>query len=140
MLPDEPKKLVELAAEQGMSVEEFQEMEKKKTEGTMEATDVYHMMGFSEKELDKFDEIFCAIDVDKSNFISPSELLKFFTIEDSEFGARVFRMMDDSGDQQIDFKEFVCMIFLFCSVSEQHFNEFAFSLYDTDGISYPGAG
>ena len=42
-------------------------------------------------------------------------------------------MMDDSGDQQIDFKEFVCMIFLFCSVSEHHFNEFAFSLYDTDG-------
>ena len=41
--------------------------------------------------------------------------------------------MDDSGDQQIDFKEFVCMIFLFCSVSEHHFNEFAFSLYDTDG-------
>eukprot|EP00944_MAST-04C_sp_MAST-4C-sp1_P012699 g12699.t1 len=127
------QKLVELAAEQGMSVEEFQEMEKKKTEGTMEATDVYHMMGFNEKELDKFDEIFCAIDVDKSNFISPSELLQFFTIEDSEFGARVFRMMDDSGDQQIDFKEFVCMIFLFCSVSEHHFNEFAFSLYDTDG-------
>ena len=90
VLPDEPKKLVELAAEQGMSVEEFQEMEKKKTEGTMEATDVYHMMGFNEKELDKFDEIFCAIDVDKSNFISPSELLQFFTIEDSEFGARVF--------------------------------------------------
>jgi ankyrin repeat protein/Ca2+-binding EF-hand superfamily protein len=127
------QKLVELAAEQGMSVEEFQEMEMKKKTGTMEATDVFHIMGFSEKELDRFDEIFCSIDVDKSNFISPAELLKYFTIEDSEFGNRVFQMMDDSGDQQIDFKEFVCMMFLFCSVSKQHFNEFAFSLYDRDG-------
>ena len=127
------QKLVELAAEQGMTVEEFQNMETKKKTGTMEATDVFHIMGFTEKELDKFDEIFCQIDVDKSNFISPQELLKFFTIEDSEFGNRVFQLMDDSGDQQIDFKEFVCMMFLFCSVSKQHFNEFAFSLYDRDG-------
>ena len=81
-----------------MTVEEFQNMETKKKTGTMEATDVFHIMGFTEKELDKFDEIFCQIDVDKSNFISPQELLKFFTIEDSEFGNRVFQLMDDSGD------------------------------------------
>ena len=84
------QKLVELAAEQGMSVEEFQEMEKKKTEGTMEATDVYHMMVSARRSWTNSMKFLCAIDVDKSSLISPSELLQFFTIEDSEFGARVF--------------------------------------------------
>ena len=90
-------------------------------------------MNFSAKDLDKFDEIFCRIDVDKSNFISPGELLSHFKIQGTPFAKRIFSMMDDSGDEQIDFKEFVCMMWLFCSVSKDHFVEFAFSLYDKDG-------
>ena len=62
--------LAQKAAELGMDVEEYKNMEKKTKEGSLEADDVYKIMNFSKKDLDKFDEIFCRIDVDKSNFLS----------------------------------------------------------------------
>jgi ankyrin repeat protein/Ca2+-binding EF-hand superfamily protein len=123
----------EKAAEMGLDVEAYRQLQQKSEAGTLEADDVYHMMNFSEKDLDKFDEIFCNIDTDKSNFISPGELLNYFSINDTPFATRIFSMMDDSGDQRIDFKEFVCMMWLFCTVSEHQFVHFSFSLYDKDG-------
>jgi hypothetical protein len=99
--------LAQKAAELGMDVEDYKTLEIKTEEGTLEADDVYKLMNFSPKDLEKFDDIFCRIDLDKSNFISPGELLSHFQIQGTPFATRIFSMMDDSGDEQIDFKEFV---------------------------------
>jgi hypothetical protein len=54
-------------------------------------------------------------------------------MEATPFACRVFAMMDDSGDNCVDFEEFCSMLTLFCSISKDSLVAFAFSLYDTDG-------
>ena len=120
----EAKAAAEKAAEAARKADE---------EGAEDAHQFFRKLGLSEKDLGEFRKIFDKIDDDKSDEITASELFMFLGIEATPFANRVFAMMDDSGDNTVDFEEFCSMLTLFCSISESGFNAFAFSMYDADG-------
>ena len=108
-------------------------LKKANEEGAEDAYTFFHKLGLSEKDLGSFREVYDKIDDDGSEEITASELFMFLGIEATPFATRVFSMMDDSGDNSVDFEEFCSMLTLFCSISQTGFNAFAFSMYDSDG-------
>jgi Ca2+-binding EF-hand superfamily protein len=52
------------------------------------------------------------------------------------FAETAFLLMDADGSGEIDFKEFVCSLWNYCSFDEIGLFKFAFSLYDSDQSMY----
>jgi Ca2+-binding EF-hand superfamily protein len=53
--------------------------------------------------------------------------------EDTPFASRVFTLFDYDGSGQIDFGEFVSVLWNFCTFTRYGLLALAFNLYDTDG-------
>ena len=122
----------ELAA-RAREEEEAAELKRIEEEGAETAEELFTKLGVTDKELLKFQNIYEKIDDDGSEEITANELFDYLGMEATPFAIRVFSLMDDSGDNAVDFEEFCAMLTLFCSISKDSLVSFAFSLYDTDG-------
>ena len=78
-------------------------------------------------------EVYCKIDQDLSGEIATWELLEFLHLERTKFTKRIFRMFDEDGSGQIDFREFTVSLWNYCTLGKPALIMFAFDLYDRDG-------
>ena len=67
----------------------------------------FERLYLSEDELARLFEIYVKIDQDYSGEISTWELLEYLRLERTKFTKRIFRIFDEDGSGQIDFREFV---------------------------------
>jgi len=87
----------------------------------------------SEDDLSRLFEVYCKIDQDLSGEIATWELLEHLRLERTKFTKRIFRMFDEDGSGQIDFREFVVSLWNYCTLGKPALIMFAFDLYDRDG-------
>jgi Ca2+-binding EF-hand superfamily protein len=73
------------------------------------------------------------MDKDQSNELDLDEFYRHFKLTRTPFADRVFSIMDENGSGEIDFREFVCCIWNYCSYDMRSLVKFAFSLMDLDG-------
>lgn len=76
---------------------------------------------------------FCEIDVDNSGEIDIEEFYQFFKLSRTSFSDRCFTIMDKDGSGAIDFCEFVCCVWNYCSYDLPGLVKFAFGMFDLDG-------
>ena len=76
---------------------------------------------------------FVKIDQDLSGEISTWELLEFLHLERTKFTKRIFRIFDEDGSGQIDFREFCMSLWNYATLGKNQLIMFAFDLYDNDG-------
>ena len=93
----------ELAAKQAAE-QEAADRKRIEEEGAETATELFEKLGITDKELLKFEKIYNKIDDDGSEEITANELFDYLGMEATPFACRVFSMMDDSGDNAVDFE------------------------------------
>ena len=93
----------------------------------------FRKLQLSDATIQRFFNKFNDIDADGSGEVSLDEFYGFFAIARSPFGDRVFTMLDLDKSGAIDFREFVCCMWNFCTYEVDTFIEFAFRMYDLDG-------
>jgi Ca2+-binding EF-hand superfamily protein len=67
-------------------------------------------LGFSKSEVDELYTVFVGMDRDNSHEISRDEFLRGMTVESTMFMRAVFGIMDMDGSGELNFLEFVCII------------------------------
>ncbi|GMH75286.1 hypothetical protein TL16_g06709 [Triparma laevis f. inornata] len=87
----------------------------------------------SNNDLNRLFDVYCKIDQDFSGEISTWELLEYLHLERTKFTKRIFRIFDEDGSGQIDFREFVIALWNYCTLGKPALIMFAFDLYDQDG-------
>lgn len=80
----------------------------------------------------KFYTIFCKIDNDKSGAVSIGEFMAHFDVHPTDFGTRVFSVMDVDLSGQLDFIEFIGSVMNYCSYDSRQLLKYAFDLFDGD--------
>ena len=98
-----------------------------------ESMETFKSLGLSAIQIDKFYSTFRAIDGDNGGDIDMHEFYVFFDLEESPFVDRTFGLFDRDDSGKIDFEEFVCAVWNFCTTSTEMLIPFAFNLYDLDG-------
>lgn len=93
----------------------------------------FRKLQLSDTTIQRFYNKFNDIDADGSGEVTLEEFYGFFAIDRSPFGDRVFTMLDLDKSGSIDFREFVCCMWNFCTYEVDTFIEFAFRMYDLDG-------
>jgi serine/threonine-protein phosphatase 2B regulatory subunit len=79
-------------------------------------------------ELSQLFAVYCKIDIDRSGDITTWELLEHLHLERSRFTKRIFRIFDEDGSGQIDFREFVIACWNYCTLGKPALIMFAFDL------------
>ena len=72
------------------------------------------------------------IDSDSSGSINVDEFLSSCDIELTPFSRRVFGIMDEDGNGEMDFREFVVATWNYCSFEKAGLTHFTYDLYDVD--------
>jgi len=80
----------------------------------------------------KFYKIYCTIDNDESGSVSIGEFMAHFDVYPTDFGRRVFSIMDADLSGQLDFVEFIGSVFNYCSYDSRQLLKYAFDLFDND--------
>lgn len=96
------------------------------------AAEVFYKLGIEGRELDLLYSAFCDIDVDESGTIRKAEFYAYFKINQSKLYDKIFGMFDVDGSGMLNFMEFVCSMWNFCSMLPEHLASFAFYLFDDD--------
>eukprot|EP00768_Dysnectes_brevis_P006486 gnl/Dysnectes_brevis/512_a568_5810.p1 GENE.gnl/Dysnectes_brevis/512_a568_5810~~gnl/Dysnectes_brevis/512_a568_5810.p1 ORF type:complete len:186 (-),score=49.53 gnl/Dysnectes_brevis/512_a568_5810:107-664(-) len=91
---------------------------------------------FTEEEIQKFYEHFSEIcSTEKAdNLVDYKEFLAALSLKESLFSRRMFDMIDEDGNEQIEFEELVNGLSVFSAQAPQKEKiDFTFRLYDLDG-------
>lgn len=92
----------------------------------------FDCLGVTDKEVGKLYKRFKLIDVDDSKSIEVAEILVHLHMEKTFFNKRVFGLLDTDASGELNFEEFMVGLWNYCSVEDEHFEHFAFDLYDID--------
>ncbi len=76
--------------------------------------------------------IFRRVDCDHGGAVGLSELLVHINLDQSTFTESVFTLFDQDGSGELDFREFVCSLWNYCTLNRHTLDLFAFDLYDAD--------
>lgn len=90
-------------------------------------------LGLSNKEIKCFFDAFDKIDKDKSGEISIDEFFKKFDLDWTLFGKNIFAAMDVSGDNRVEFVEFLVGLWNYCTLDKMTLLKFSFDMFDLDG-------
>lgn len=92
----------------------------------------FTILGINEHESRQLFKFFSKIDVDASGSIQKLELLDFLDIDRTIFSRQVFSAMDEDGNGNIDFREFVISLWNYCTLGHDALTLFTFDIYDTN--------
>ena len=98
-----------------------------------DALKTFKSLNLTAIQIDKFYSVFRAIDGDNGGDIDMHEFYVFFDLSETPFVDRTFQLFDRDDSGKIDFEEFVCAVWNFCSTARDALIPFAFNLYDLDG-------
>ncbi len=96
----------------------------------------FHTVGLSNSNIACLLSQFSKIDTDHNGTICLDELMEYFDLDQSDFVARVFDVMDEDGNGDINFREFVISCYNYCTLDQESMLTFAFDLYDADSSGY----
>lgn len=99
----------------------------------LEHMPTFRKIGLQEKHLRKLYKTFAHIDKDHSGELDLYEVLDYLKVAKTPFTQRVFRIFDEDGSGQIDFREFVLSTWNYATLTKSSLVLFAFDLYDEDG-------
>ena len=93
---------------------------------------LYASLGLKPADIHNLLRVYYKIDVDRSGFISVSEMLDFFQSTKSGFVKKAFSVFDENYDDKISFKEFVTSLWNYCTLADGSLPLFTFDIYDHD--------
>ena len=93
-------------------------------------------MGLNQRELDAFYSVFAAVDIDGSNAVSTGEFYAYFGMDHSMYNSRIFELFDVDKSGEVDFEEFVCASWNFCSYDVTGMTRFSFKLFDLNDSGF----
>jgi Ca2+-binding EF-hand superfamily protein len=70
------------------------------------------------------------MDATSSGHVDLEAFYRYFKLERSAFGDRVFSVLDEDGSGTVDFREFVLAVWNMCSMDMTALLRFSFSLFD----------
>jgi hypothetical protein len=79
----------------------------------------FSLLGISENNLYKLYNIFSTLDSHESGWISITSLFQFLNIEETNFTRRIFSMYDDRCKGFIDFRDFVIIMWDYCTLTRK---------------------
>ena len=94
---------------------------------------MFSLLNLSEREQRQLWKFFVKIDGDASGEISVSEFHSFFQVSPTPFTNRVFAYFDLDGSGLLNFHEFVCGVWNFCTNDARRVVQFCLALFDVDG-------
>eukprot|EP00639_Heterosigma_akashiwo_P031669 CAMPEP_0194672140 /NCGR_PEP_ID=MMETSP0295-20121207/6257_1 /TAXON_ID=39354 /ORGANISM="Heterosigma akashiwo, Strain CCMP2393" /LENGTH=370 /DNA_ID=CAMNT_0039555771 /DNA_START=135 /DNA_END=1244 /DNA_ORIENTATION=+ len=91
----------------------------------------FKSLGLHNRDVWALHSSYAAIDGDNSGTIEVKELMAYLGLH-SQFTNRVFRIFDEDGSGELDFREFVVSMWNYCTLAKNALVMFAFDLYDSD--------
>lgn len=92
----------------------------------------FRTIGMTDAEIDYLFNIFLLIDKENCGEVSVAELCTYFEIERSPYSDRLFEHMDMDKSGEVDFHEFLLVLWFYASLDTRALSDFVFMLYDKD--------
>mgnify|MGYP000433107912 CR=1 FL=1 len=101
--------------------------------------DFFELIAFDDLDTWSIFQHFCLVDDDLSNSVDIDEFFQYFDLEMTPFMISAFNSfdvddVDTEGHLTLDFGEFLAAIWNFCTFDHGQLVEFAFNIYDSDGL------
>jgi len=94
---------------------------------------IFQALGFTRPTIDSFWTIFYRINKSRSGAISIIEFLNYFNLDRSQYIEKCFQYFDITGDNCIDFLEFIISVWNMCTLKIDTLTNFTFDIYDLNG-------
>jgi Ca2+-binding EF-hand superfamily protein len=96
------------------------------------AMSVFHEIGFSDDDLNKFWNEFMKMDTKKCGAITRIELFRYFTVEENDLTTKLFKSFDIDNSGKLDFCEFTLNFWNFLTIELYYLPTFLFYTFDDD--------
>jgi hypothetical protein len=107
----------------GCGTSTYPDVYSKNSKGLIELKPAFDALRLSENDIGKLYKYFKTIDLTDSGTIEVAELEVYLQTEQVPFTTRVLRMYDYDNSGQLDFQEFVFMLWNYCTLDKQHFGK-----------------
>ena len=112
-------------------------MGNKATLDNQEAAELLRETNFTPKEIKRIHKRFVRLDIHGRGYVTIHDLATLPDVDKNPLGDRIWRILTKSGENSIDFKEFVKALATFNDKgNEEEKIKFLFNIYDIDGDGF----
>jgi Ca2+-binding EF-hand superfamily protein len=105
----------------GCGMSSYPDIYSKNNKGLFELKPAFDALKLSENDIGRLYKYFRELDLTDSGTIEVAELEVYMKTESVPFTMRVLKMYDYDNTGQLDFQEFVFMLWNYCTLDRQHF-------------------